>query len=209
MKFVVAFAAVAVAAFAEEPKTLPNQAGSDNVDIVGTALVDRKEIQQALGADLEAGFIVVRIKITPRAGYSMNIDADHFTLISRKDGERSGALSPTQIAGSSALVVSQGQRVGGGGIGTRTSTVGGRGPNGGGGLGNTGSTQGGEANARVEATKKDTSLLAALESKALPERETKAPVEGLLYFVMEGKVKPKDLGLVYKSPLGRLEMDFK
>jgi len=46
-------------------------------------------------------------------------------------------------------------------------------------------------------------------AKALPERETKAPVEGLLYFVMEGKVKPKDLGLVYKSPLGRLEMDFK
>ena len=208
MKFVLAFAAIAVAAFADELKTLPNQAGNDNVDIVGTALVDRKEIQQALGADLEAGFIVVRIKITPRAGYSMNIDADHFTLISRKDGERSGALSPTQIAGSSALVISQGTRVGGGGIGTRTSTVGGR-KGDVGGIGNTGGALSGEANARLEATKKDTSLLAALESKALPQRETKEPVEGLLYFVMEGKVKPKDLGLVYKSPLGRLEMDFK
>jgi hypothetical protein len=53
------------------------------------------------------------------------------------------------------------------------------------------------------------SLLAALTSKGLPERETKAPVEGLLYFAVEGKVKLKDLSLIYKSPFGRLEMEFK
>ncbi len=51
--------------------------------------------------------------------------------------------------------------------------------------------------------------MAALKSKILPDLQTKDPVEGLLYFSIEGKVKPKDLSLIYKSPFGRLEMEFK
>ena len=43
----------------------------------------------------------------------------------------------------------------------------------------------------------------------LPDKETKEPVEGLLYFLLEGKNKAKDLGLLYKGPAGRLAMDFK
>ena len=43
----------------------------------------------------------------------------------------------------------------------------------------------------------------------LKDVETKEPVEGLIYFLLEGKNKPKDLGLLYKGPAGHLAMDFK
>jgi hypothetical protein len=211
MKIVIALAMAALSALAADPKTLPNQAGNDDVDLAGTALVDQKDIQQALGADLEAGFVVVRIKVTPRAGHSILVSPDDFTLISRKDGDRSGALAPSQIAGTSVLVVSPGR-----GGGTRVGRpVGGLSiPGVGGGAGGvgTGGSQAGQVDSHVE-TKGDAdsnnSLMAALKSKGLPERETKVPVEGLLYFAMEGKVKPKDLSLIYKSRYGRLEMEFK
>jgi hypothetical protein len=55
----------------------------------------------------------------------------------------------------------------------------------------------------------DSPLTKLLESKMLADTETKDPVEGLLYFLLEGKNKPKDLGLLYKGPAGRLAMDFK
>jgi hypothetical protein len=211
MRIVAALALVAFAARADDLKTLPNQAGNDDVDLAGTALVDQKDIQQALGADLGAGFVVVRIKVIPRAGHSILVSPDDFTLISRKDGDRSGAMSPSQIAGTSVLVVTPG-RGGGTSVG-RHSPVGGLSIPGmsGGGIG-TGGTQSGEADAHVE-TKGDADtnnpLMAALKAKGLAERETKVPVEGLLYFSIEGKVKPKDLSLIYKSPFGRLEMEFK
>jgi hypothetical protein len=196
MKIVVALMTAALSAFAADPKTLPNQAGNDDVDLEGTALIDHKDIQQALGADLEAGFVVVRIKVIPRAGHSIRVSPDDFTLISRKDGDRSGALAPSQIAGSSVLVVTHARGKGGQSSPGCCTT----GP------------QGNLADSHVET--KDTAddnspLMAALKSKGLPERETKDPVEGLLYFAIESKVKPKDLSLVYKSPFGRLEMEFK
>ena len=53
------------------------------------------------------------------------------------------------------------------------------------------------------------SLMKVLESKILADTETKEPVEGLLYFLLEGKNKAKDLGLLYKGPAGHLAMDFK
>ncbi len=194
MKIVVALMTAALAAFAADPKTLPNQAGNDDVDLVGTVLIDQKDIQQALGADLEAGFVVVRIKVIPRAGHSILVSPDDFTLISRKDGDRSGALAPSQIAGSSVLVVTPGR-----GRGGQTSA----------GCCSTG-PQGNLADSHVETKDADNKpLLDVLKSKGLPDRQTKDPVEGLLYFSIEGKVKPKDLSLIYKSPFGRLEMEFK
>jgi len=65
----------------------------------------------------------------------------------------------------------------------------------------------GPADAKQQAP--DERLQKILESKVLPDTETKEPVEGLLYFLLDGKNKPKDLGLLYKGPAGRLSMDFK
>jgi hypothetical protein len=47
-----------------------------------------------------------------------------------------------------------------------------------------------------------------LKEKILPEKETDAPVSGLLYFPME-KQKLKDLELIYKTPEGKLTLRFK
>ena len=42
----------------------------------------------------------------------------------------------------------------------------------------------------------------------MPDKETKTPVEGLLYFSISGaKLKPKDVSLVYNGAAGKLIMD--
>ena len=51
---------------------------------------------------------------------------------------------------------------------------------------------------------KDNPLLAILQDKMFMDKDTKEPVSGLLYFPLDGKVKLKDLELIYKGPAGRL-----
>ena len=52
-------------------------------------------------------------------------------------------------------------------------------------------------------------LLGVLAEKVLPEKETDAPVSGLLYFFLDGKHKPKDLELNYRGAAGKLSLRFK
>ncbi len=200
-------------AFAADIKPLPNQAGNDNIELVGTLIIDRQDIQQALGGDLGAGYIVVRIKCTPKNEESLRIGLDDFTLLSRKDGERSPALSPTQIAGAGALVVKPAAKQPGG-DGTRTNgpiwggvSIGGaRGV----GAGNGNANKPGAVDAKIDDSIPENPILPLLKEKILPEKETKDSVEGLLYFSMEGsKLKPKDVSLMYKGAGGRLVMEFK
>ena len=58
------------------------------------------------------------------------------------------------------------------------------------------------------ASKDNSALLDALKAKILPDKETSEPVEGLLYFPIDGKIKPKDLAVLYKGPAGRLVIEF-
>jgi hypothetical protein len=52
-------------------------------------------------------------------------------------------------------------------------------------------------------------LLVALEEKVLADsKETKEPLSGLLYFLMEGKHKVKQLELHYRGPAGKLDIRF-
>lgn len=204
----------AMTALAED-KSLPNQAGNSKVSLQGTVVTDRKEVAQLLGMDLGDGYVVVKIRVLPQTLEALRVGIDDFTLVSRKDGEKSGALSPSQIFGGTSLVVGP-ARQGSQGLGTRSPApvgvggIGGLGQPGGGGIGNTGSTDSGLAEARVVKSKAgDDPRMAPLEAKMLADRETKQPVEGLLYFTLERKVKPKDVGLIYAGPGGRLAMDFK
>jgi hypothetical protein len=67
-----------------------------------------------------------------------------------------------------------------------------------------------EATIDQEKGQPENPLLAVLKAKGVPDIESKEPVEGLLYFALEGrKLKPKDTALVYKGAAGRLVMDFK
>jgi hypothetical protein len=175
-------------AVAADIKSLPNQAGNGNIDLSGTVVLDPKEIQQLLGAPMEPGYVVVRIKVSPRMAQAIRISADDFTLVSRKDGERSEALIPSQIGGPASLILKS-KTTYAGSPGVSSTSV----------------------NVTPGDTKKapDSPLIKLLESKMLADAETKEPVEGLLYFLLEGKNKPKDLGLLYKGQAGRLAMDFK
>lgn len=173
-------------------KSLPNQAGNGNIDLAGTVFIDSKDIQQVLGATLDPGYVVVRIKVEPRMSQAIRISADDFALVSRKDGERSEALLPSQMGGSANLVLrSKTTHYGSAGVASTSVNV---------------APAETKTAPESSSTKVQESLL---ESKMLKDVETKDPVEGLLYFLIEGKNKPKDLGLLYKGPAGRLAMDFK
>ena len=192
MKLLITIVILACFAFAADIKSLPNQAGNGDIDIAGNVFVEPKEIQQLLGAPMDPGYVVVRVKVTPRMANAIRISPDDFMLVSRKDGERSSSLAPNQIAGSADLILqrkSVGLTVGTSPTGATTNSV----------------------KAAPEGAKNapDSSLIKILGARILVDTETKEPVEGLLYFLMEGKNKPKDLGLLYKGPAGRLAMDFK
>lgn len=191
MKYSAILLLCAAAAYAER-KPLPNQAGNEDIELAGTVLTDPQEIQQAVGAALGPGYVVVRLKATPKNENGLRVSPDDFTLLSRKDGQRCPALSPGEIAGQAALVVKPAAEQPGG-DGTRTN-----GP-----IWAGVSTQIGKGGSANEP------LRAALEGKILPDKETKSAVEGLLYFAIDGKVKPKDLSLLYKGRAGRLVMDFR
>ena len=181
-----------LAALAAEKKPLPNQAGNDNIELAGSLLLEPQEIRQALGAGMGPGYLAVRIKATPKTDELMRISPDDFVLLSRKNGERSPALAPALIAGKGGLVVKAAAEQPGG-DGTRTN----------------GPVWGGVTARSGGETADDAQLLAALQAKILPEKETKTGVEGLLYFALDGKLKPKDVSLVYQGPGGKLVMDFK
>jgi len=207
----------AVTALAADKKGYPGQAGNDNLELVGSVITDHEEIRQALGAELGEGFVLVRVKVTPKTDESMRIGPSDFVLISRKDGDREEAMAPAQITSHSALTIKQDRsgrdwaqqtnRPGWTGIGGISRTAGPR-----------KSAEEKKADAKdepkvtpAENTSSDDALLAALTAKQLPDKDTKGSIEGLLYFSMESSKikKSKDLSLLYKGSGGRLTMDFK
>ncbi len=222
MRFLIFVIAFALAASPEKPVG-PVSSEDEVLVVTASALIDKQAVQKALGEDPRMDMVVIDIKVAPRADSKVTLSLDDFTLISRKDGQRSQPLAPSQIAGTDALVVAQSGYGGvGGGIGKMNS---GQGPIWGGVPGTnsrpqriggddqavvTGAPTAGEAQASVtkDATEKPNPLLDALKQKALPLRETNEPVTGLLYFLLEGKHKLKDLELMYKSPAGRMMLDF-
>jgi hypothetical protein len=181
---------LAAAAFASSPKPAFSQAGNDDVDVTATITMERQAIQQDLGADLGTGYVLVRVKVTPKSGTTLRVSPDDFTLLSRKDGQRSPALEPAQIAGQGALIVKASSDQPGG-DGTRSN---------------------GPVWSGVTATKAkdgENPLLPKLKEKILPDKEVSSSAEGLLYFALDGKLKTHDMTLLYKGPAGRLVIDFK
>ncbi len=188
--------------FAGDRKQLPGQAGNDDVDLEGSVIVGHDEVTSVVGGDIGEGYVVVRMKVIPKGDKPLRIGPDDFTMVSRKDGQRSMALAPSEIAGKGALVVKRGTADGSktglyaGGIG--------------GGLGSSPGTVQREVikGTQIDDNAKENPALASLTAKVLPDKETKTPVEGLLYFSINGKLKPKDVSLQYKGAAGKLIMEF-
>jgi hypothetical protein len=188
--------------FGGERKQLPGQAGNDDIDLEASVIMGHDEITSAVGSDIGEGYILVKMKAIPKGDAAIRVGPDDFTMISRKDGQRSTALSPSEIAGKGALVVKRGnsdeRKSGWSAMGA------------GGGLGSSPGTVQRDVikGTQIDDNAKETPALAALTGKILPDKETKTPVEGLLYFSISGKVKVKDLAVVYKGPAGKLVMEF-
>ncbi len=202
MKPLILIAAAAVLCMAGERKQLPGQAGNDDVDLEGSVVLTREEVTAAIGSDIGEGYIVVRMKVIPKGDAPLRVGPDDFTIISRKDGQRSQALSPSEIAGKGAMVVKHGTADGG----KSSWGVGGMGA----GLGSSPGTVQRDVikNTQIDDNAKESPALGALTAKILPDKETKTPLEGLLYFSINGKLKPKDVALQYKGAAGKLTMEF-
>jgi len=216
-------AAAAHLAVAGDRKPLPNQAGNDNIELSGTIVFNPIEVKQVIGGDPGPNILVVKLKAGPKNEQTLRIGPDDFELIYRKDGQKSEAMMPTQIAGKGALVIKAapedngwaGQGNGHGWVGIGGIRTGG------------GNSDSSNSNKKTKSTPaadtkdadaKDSDsadkagenpLVDSLQSKMLEDKETKDPIEGLLYFAIDGKkLKAKDFSLIYKGPGGRLVMDF-
>jgi hypothetical protein len=206
----------ACAAAAADKKAGPARAGNDQVDVTAAAILTRQEVTRALGVDPGLDLIVVEMRVKPKSDTKVTLSRDDFTMISRRDGQRSQAMHPSQIAGSGVMVVSsRGPGAGGGMVGPRMGPVWGGMPGTSGrpqrigGDNDVSSVSEAETRAELGDTKsKDNPLLQALKQKELVQGETSDEASGLLYFVFEGKHKLKDLELMYKTPDGTLTLDF-
>jgi hypothetical protein len=215
MRTVLLLLTAAICWSADKKPILPARASNDTVAFEAKAHLTKEEVFAAVGASLDEGFIVVDIALTPKNGQKVKVYRDDFTLFSAKDGQRSTPYSPTQIAGQAGLVISSKQAeggvmaqqrrvpwgLGGGGMGM---------PANGGTLGNAsaGATVASTSTVDADPKKGPDPLLAVLESKILPEKQIEEPVTGQLYFLIDGKVKLKDLTLFYKAPGGKLSAPF-
>jgi hypothetical protein len=219
MRLLIAVLAVALAAAAEKPIAAVSSE-DEQVVLEASAFVDKADIAKALGEDPGMDLVIVQVKVAPRGETKVKIDFDDFVLISRKDGQRSQPLAPSQIAGSGALVVIPGQQGGGGGgmgsprrgpiwggmpgTGSRPRRLGGDGE-----AGAVSGPTGAQAKVEKGSEPSENPLMDVLKAKALPQIETNDAVAGLLYFFLEGKHKLKHLELMYKSPVGRqMILDF-
>jgi hypothetical protein len=185
-------------------KKLPiEQTSNDLVDITATAILDKEQIRQELGSDFGGDIVLVRVTVRPVSDKPIKVSLDDFLLVSGKDGQRSEPYSPSQIAGSDALVVTR-QEGGKKSTGLGVSLGG---LMGGGGGGTSGTTL--ETKVEKSDAGKPNPLLAVLKDKVLPEKEITESISGFLYFQVVGKIKPKDLELHYKGPAGRLALRFR
>jgi hypothetical protein len=186
--------------------TGPFKNENQSIEISATLILDREQIKETIGSDLDGHFILVNVTVTPKFGGQIDVRRDDFMLKTDKDGERTGPFVASQIAGKGALVVTEKSvsgSTGGPQFGSPYDY-----PAYSGGVGG-GPTQITEAQAKMQTgTKGDSPLMKTLNEKILPEKKSDGPVSGLLYFPME-KQKQKDLELIYNTPDGKLTLRFR
>ncbi len=210
-KIAVALAVVA-ACLGADKKPPEGTALNSALEITAKLYTDKDDIKKLLGSDLDGYFTLVDVRMAPKTGSKLAVTRDDFVLRSDKDGQRALPFHPSQIAGSGVLVVSttsggsisadNGGTVWGPPLGGPPTRIGTGAPT----IGN--SPGGSQASSASEKTREDP-VLAVLKEKVLAEKEIAEPLSGLLYFLLEGKHKPKDLELMYNGPAGRLSLRFK
>lgn len=207
----------ASASLAADKKPPAGQSSNDQLEVSATVYNDKDEVRKLVGSDLGGSIVVIDVRLTPKGDQEIAISRDDFLLRSEKDGQRAGPFAPSQIAGSGALVVSQTGRAGPGFGAENTGPIWGgigggrpqRLPGQGAAVGNAGGETAAQTAAQDDPKAKDNPLLATLKLKELPQKKTAEPSSGLLYFLLEGKHKAKDLVLDYHGPAGKVVVRFK
>jgi hypothetical protein len=207
------------------------EAADEKIAISAKAFLDRDSEKQAVGEYPGEGYIVVEVTVTPKGDEKVKLDIDDFLLRSDKDGQHSRPLTPSQVAGNAVMVVKSVGGSQGRGMGQNRAPYGYPGGYPGGGYPGGGYPGGGypqtypgtasptagsatadtsDASASIEekGKGKPNPLLDALRAKVLKDGEIDQSVTGLLYFQIDGKVKPKQLELVYRKAPPRVSVRF-
>ncbi len=178
--------------------------GNDDIGVEATISLTEAEVTQKLGADPGDGIVLVAVRITPKAGKMVRVSPDDFILLAHDDGERSKPFDPAEIAGQGALMV----RTNTTGEKKKSSGFGGFGPFGMGGGGSPPPQNTTVASKMDPKNQGSNTLLEALRAKQLQPAESAKPIEGFLYFPLDGKHKLKNLAVLYRGPAGKLNLEF-
>lgn len=180
-------------------------ASNDQIDIVATISLSEDEVVQKLGADPGKGIVLLDVRVTPKTDTPVQVSPDDFILLAHDDGERSRPFDPSEIAGQGTLIVSSTTN----GVKKTSSTVGFGGIIGGGGGASPGNSKAVTLNTKMDTKSEgNKKLLEALKAKQFPSKESIQPVEGFLYFPLDGKHKLKNLAVLYRGPAGKLNLEF-
>ena len=182
-------------------------ASNEQVDIVATISLTEDEVSQKLGGeDAGPGIVLLDVRVTPKTDNPMRVSPDNFILLAHDDGQRTQPFDPSELAGQGALVES----VKSADSGKKTSGMAGFG----GMIGMGSGASPGNPRQTSVSSKMDTksegnpNLLKALKAKQFPTTESIQPVEGYLYFRLDGKHKLKNLTVLYRGPAGKLDLEF-
>ena len=180
-------------------------ASNDQIDLEATITLTEPEVSQQLGADPGKGIVLLKVKVTPKTDTPLQVSPDDFILLAHDDGERSKPFEPAEIAGNGSMVVSNAPQA----AQKRTTSVGGFGGMMGGGGSSPGNSKPVNLNAKMNTKSQgNDQLLQALKTKELKTGESSEPVEGYLYFPLDGKHKLKNLAVLYRGPAGKLNLEF-
>jgi hypothetical protein len=195
----------AVGSFGSKKVVSPEtSAGNDQIDVVATITLMEEEVAQKIGADPGKGIVLLQVRVIPKTDKPVQVSPDDFILLAHDDGERSKPFSPSELAGRGALVVTD-KKVA---PGSKTGISGGFGGMMGSG-GSPGNPKVDTITAQMDTKSKgNDKLLEALKAKQFPDKESVEPVEGYLYFPLDGKHKLKNLAVLYRGPTGKLDLEF-
>jgi hypothetical protein len=195
------------ASFGAKKVVSPNtNAGNEQVDVVVTLYMTEEEVTQKLGVDPGKGVALLEVRMIPKTDQPVQMSPDDFILLAHDDGERSKPFDPAELAGQGAMVVSNA----GDKPKKQTSGFGGFGGMVGGGSGSSpGNSKPVALSSKMDPKSQgNDKLLEALKAKQFPQKESVQPVEGYLYFPLDGKHKLKNMAVLYRGPAGNLNLEF-
>ncbi|MDE3164604.1 MAG: hypothetical protein KGN36_02275 [Acidobacteriota bacterium] len=194
------------------PKKLTGSGRGENQDIILTVTVyaDPESVKEVLGDDLGGHFIVAEVNVQPKYGKEISIDRDDFVLRTDHNGDKTGPMAPSEIAGRGALVLTEmtGQRGPGGDEPIHSWSLGGVVGGGTAGGGSPGTQPTAVTQAKMQQSGQDRPIKKVLDAKQLADGKVEKPVAGLLYFPME-RQKVKDLEMIYGAHETRISIRFK